>query len=368
MILIDFNNFCIIKHSGVVSLVLEEEKKEFKRTGLVNISEEKKREMQKSFLNFCVSEINYLSNKYKNYGNIIFANDYRKDLYWRKQIHLDYKKSRDIKKSNPFDDETNKIFSLSKKKFMNFLKETEIPFIEKLTTIYNNKEVSIEADEIIATISFSDPSKHLIVSNDGDYHQLLLLNNVKIYNPVHKKIIDKTKSEIKEKIKKDLLTGQSKDDIYPVTYNSHLSDDFLKWLKKEYQIELTDNIESIKLLTEKYTNYIDEYNKIQYDIQTREIEDGKRKSRRKKEAFKSPDLGEVKAIKIIESGIREFIQQNEFYKRNFVLNSQLYMLDSKTIPQVIQQRIKKEYSKFNNVSFNKSLFDKNCLMYGIKNI
>jgi len=369
MILIDFNNICSIKFSGAVEAILEEQKNIYKKSKVLEVNNSDLLKVKSGFMNYVINELSELKKRYSsNYGELCIISDYRKDMYWRKQLLATYKQSRDNKKSNEFDELVWKNFNQFKQELTDILKCLGILVIPGIVTKFNNIEVSCEADETIAMIALHRfYENHLIVSNDGDMNQLLVHKNIRQYDSTLKKLVQKSRSDIDYKITYDLLAGQKKDDIPATTSNAHLDKAFILWMEKEKSIELVDNPETCFDMKTKFKSFVDEYEKKHYDIQTKEINEGKRKVRRNKSAFKSAGMGEKTVFDIITKypNIEDFVNQNIIYKDNYNLNKNLYLLDKKHIPKEIQESIINIFESATKSTFNNSEVIRMSFEYGL---
>ena len=134
----------------------------------------------------------HVRNFRKDYGDVVLCCDNRK--YWRKEFFPFYKAGR--KKSREKSDlDWHMIFDMLAK-FKSELKEN---FPYKVIDVEG-----AEADDIIGTLvpRYATNENILILSSDGDFHQLQTYPNVKQYNPAQKKFVksDNPKLELKEKI------------------------------------------------------------------------------------------------------------------------------------------------------------------------
>ena len=132
----------------------------------------------------------HVRNFRKDYGDVVLCCDNRK--YWRKEFFPFYKAGR--KKSREKSDlDWHMIFDMLAK-FKSELKEN---FPYKVIDVEG-----AEADDIIGTLvpRYATNENILILSSDGDFHQLQTYPNVKQYNPAQKKFVksDNPKLELKE--------------------------------------------------------------------------------------------------------------------------------------------------------------------------
>jgi hypothetical protein len=134
----------------------------------------------------------HVRNFRNEYGEVVLCCDNRK--YWRKEFFPFYKAGR--KKSREKSDlDWHLIFDMLAK----FKQELRENFPYKVIDVEG-----AEADDIIGTLVpiHAPHEKILILSSDGDFHQLQTYPNVKQYNPAQKKFVksEDPKLELKEKI------------------------------------------------------------------------------------------------------------------------------------------------------------------------
>lgn len=97
---------------------------------------------------------------------------------WRKKLYPEYKMNRVTKKlkMTPKEIEVDELFQDYANEFATFLKE------KTMVSVIQSKNA--EADDIIATFIHCHPDdKHVIVSTDSDFHQLIS-DNVTMYDPM----------------------------------------------------------------------------------------------------------------------------------------------------------------------------------------
>lgn len=154
-ILIDFSNlFFRMKHASMKGATLEE------RLGLV---------MHNMF--------NGISKVWRKFDatHCIFAMEGKS---WRKTVYPEYKRNRKVRDLKKTESE----LELDEQFFMAANSFTE--FLQKYTAISVVKADDAEADDVIATFVFDNPNdKHIIISTDSDFHQLLS-DNTSIYDPM----------------------------------------------------------------------------------------------------------------------------------------------------------------------------------------
>jgi len=188
-ILIDFMNMVFINFNIAKSIAIEEKRKK----GENPIFEKKDIPL---FYHTLLKKFNYY---FTTYGNLYICMEGYNSLDWRRSIFPDYKRNRDKSKG---EDEYR------------ILKET-FPVVEQLMTLYPTKILKIdaaEADDIIYTLSekYNPTDTITIISTDNDLSQILnKFENVKLYNPIKMKYIDKHPNILLEKA----IIGDKSDNI-----------------------------------------------------------------------------------------------------------------------------------------------------------
>lgn len=137
-------------------------------------------EMNNFALHVSINSLNSLYNKHK-VDKVVLCWD--QGPYWRKELLPMYKERRKIEaaKGKTFgkDPESLKIFYEQIGEFYEF--------IDKCTSIISLKEPGIEGDDWIARWVQTHPTEeHVIVSSDGDFHQLHKFPGVTQWNPLKK--------------------------------------------------------------------------------------------------------------------------------------------------------------------------------------
>jgi len=136
-----------------------------------------------------------------NPDRVIFAID--SSYNWRKNVYPDYKAQRKLERKKSAID-FDKFFVVLE----TFLSELKSVF----TNIHFLKVDNAEGDDIIATIAKElKTSKITIVSNDGDFVQLMDNPNVSIWNPQKKKITKCINPKMALELK--IIMGDSSDNI-----------------------------------------------------------------------------------------------------------------------------------------------------------
>ena len=344
MIFIDFNNISMMKYSLVQKEVLGPAKDTFKKTGIVEVSSKDLDNLRKGFFNLVLKDLLYYQDRFMtNYNGLVIANDFSRSTYWRKSIYPDYKTNRDKPKQNSFEEIQWSKFWSHKKELLEIIKSLGIKVMEEIefTTEEFGTETA-EADDIIGVLTRMQ-GRHLIISSDGDFDQLLHDNRIRRYDPMAGKLKDITKKEINEKNTYNLIMGQSKDNIPHVKERSSLTDEFISWMKSKYQIELTRDMAST-IDSPKYKNYVEEYTKEMFIEDSKLLAEGKRKKRRNLTPFEKPNFGEVAYNNTFEHmSVDEFLSQNPVYRKNYELNKKLYLLSE--IPSRVIEAIGRAYLK-----------------------
>lgn len=184
MIFVDMNQFVI---SNTMSLISNDE-------------------FSESYLRYNL--IKYLINYekvYANYGQMVLAFDSKN--YWRRDFFPNYKSNRkkERAKSNIDWDRVHAFIRQFKNEFENNLKYTVLE-IDKC-----------EADDIIAVLAIS-LSKHisLVISDDKDFAQLLMFDNIDLFKPRQKKFIRRgeiNSSELHINLQEHIVRGDRSDGI-----------------------------------------------------------------------------------------------------------------------------------------------------------
>tara|TARA_B100000674_G_scaffold421199_1_gene372720 strand:+ start:1617 stop:2429 length:813 start_codon:yes stop_codon:yes gene_type:complete len=153
--------------------------------------------------NFMLSIENLLKkNKIKNYSQLIFCRDCKRDSIWRNEH---FKKYKDTRKH------TSDIGQIFKYTYSNIL-----PHIIQ-NNIYQIKSDNAEADDIVAVITQQIKEKYptykiIILANDHDYLQLVN-SNVTILAGNNKKINDKSNGSAQLDLLVKIIMGDKSDNI-----------------------------------------------------------------------------------------------------------------------------------------------------------
>ena len=264
-------------------------------------------------------------NKYKaNYGNIVVALDSKNS--WRRRFYPDYKSRRRNKEKNDNEQFTSNLLYKFIEIIEKILSHTNI---KVLKTMFNSK-YGIEGDDIIAVLAmYLQDEKHIIYSIDVDFYQILN-DRIKQYHPLERKIIDTpTKRAVDVKMKTFYLKGQAKDSVPSIKYQTELSTDFIKFVKKNYEIELRNDMidKVIKNHKDIVNNYKEETEKDIY----------------KKSRFTEDNL------KLFFDNLEEMLDTNKYYKHNYKRN--LLLLSFYKIPESVKNKILEEYESLEDIKF-----------------
>jgi hypothetical protein len=149
-----------------------------------------------------LNSIRSYNSKYRNkFGELIIACDDKN--YWRRDYFQYYKWSRSKgREESEIDWETVfKIFDMVKQELIDYF---PYRFIRVPKT---------EADDIIATLCFKFNEPTLIVSSDGDFKQLHVLEHVKQFDVLKKKIFKLSPEEAVLYLREHVLRGDGGDGI-----------------------------------------------------------------------------------------------------------------------------------------------------------
>ncbi len=346
MIEVDFNNISTIRYSSAIKIVLEEQKKRYQKTGYVDINNKDYIAIKRAFFNLMLNQLSTIYSKFgAKYGRLVICADFDKSRYWRKVVYPPYKANRDKKTSNDFDTTAKKFEYEHKQEILELFKHLNMIVLDKLEVTKETSRFfrkSLEADEICAVLAQYAPEPNMIVSNDGDFKQMLLRANIKIFNPILGKLEEATKAEIHKKMMIDCLAGQAKDDIRPITYKTKVNKHFIKYMKDTHDIELKES--DIKTMYTKLKSHMQEFEKMMKKLDDEEIKSGKRQKRRNMSAFANASFTTDTAKKWLESRtLTEILDEHKLYRMRYELNEQLYLLDINKLPEDIVDTIIDSY-------------------------
>jgi 5'-3' exonuclease len=126
---------------------------------------------------------------------------------WRKKIYPEYKAHRKAQREKS-DIDWNLFYSTVK----DIKNELKVFFPFKVINIKN-----IEADDIVSVLCRKYPNdEKVIITTDGDYNQLLLVPNTKIYNPTKGSEVKMGRADVIRGLETKILTGDKSDNIKSV--------------------------------------------------------------------------------------------------------------------------------------------------------
>lgn len=354
MILIDAENM-FKRHWSITSKYAFEEFLQDAKDGLrTEPTLQERKDLMRGFMNVVFNEILFFKKKYsRDYGRILIAEDSANP--WRKRIWPIYKahRKRAKKKTVPGEEHIWTDYHMSVNKVLEILDNT--PFLV-LKDLYAEDKHGVEADDIIGVITKNLPEKHLIISTDGDFKQCCN-QRVKQYSPLIKKIKDTpTKKEIYDFLNYSYLMGQAKDNIKAVTFETELSEDFIKWVKEKHDIDIDQTF--VSKIKKQHHGMILEYELEKEKEDDKLLLEGKRKQRRNLTAFSKPKFGEATARKWLED-LDSYMEVNPLYKENYERNKKLMNFDfiDEDIQQIIKDEIQVQQSKEVSMNWVMDLMD-----------
>lgn len=335
MIFIDYNNIFLRYYSVSASLVAPDLKKKLKMNPNVRIPEDDYKKIKSGSFNLILKELLFLKKKFAQYGDLVICSDYNKATYWRKRHFKEYK-VKHPSKPNPVDELLYKNMYQDKDELIELLHLSNIKVLDKIEI----NGASAEADDTIFVLATEIKAPlHLVYSVDEDYNQILT-NTIKKYHPFKKAFVPTpTDKEKGEWALMSCVMGQSKDNVKPVTYQTEISDDFIKWMKTKHELEITKDM--IDVLKEKYSYYMKEYEEEKSKEDDLLIESGKRKQRRYLDAYKKPQMGNVAAKKWIKDF--DTHMKNPVFRENFEVNCRLMLYNR--VDADIKQEIHRRYQE-----------------------
>lgn len=343
MILLDGNN---IAQKTFFSVLGELDKNgDIDKKNFVEEYEFHKKDLLNIYLYEVFNYITGLSNYKSTYGDILIAFDTSNS--WRRRFYPDYKGKRREKEKEK--DRNEKFISKLLYKYMQLVEKLLVDSGFFVLKVRYNETYGIEGDDVIATLVMNlcgDNDKHLISSVDIDFYQLLN-KNVKQYHPIERKILDvPSKRAVNQQLLEWFLKGQSKDSIPSIKAKTELSEDFIKWVKENHDLEVTtaqiDKIET----THQYLN--EEYKAVMFDLDEEEIEAGKRKRQRNLDMYKAT-MFSAKNYKEFEDNLEEMLDTNPRYRHNFKRNQ--ILVDFYKIPKPVQKKILDAYESLEKPEF-----------------
>ena len=180
--------------------------------------------------------------------NVIFACDCSRDSIWRKELHPEYKGTRETKDS--FDPH---VFIHTHEKLLPILIERHGFKILKCQ--------NAEADDIIGVLTRTITEKYrdtsiTIITNDNDYLQLIMNENIKIYNLKKQDLSTRSVGNYQKDLLYKILVGDKSDNIQGLVVNKVAMN-----LINECD---EDEIESRMIDMDKYEKYL--FNKTMIDM------------------------------------------------------------------------------------------------------
>lgn len=341
MIFIDFNNLSSRMYSISIDLVLENEKKQFKKIGYTEVTNKHYNLIKKSFFNLIIKDLAFIKkNHTKTYGTMCIAQDGKKEKYWRSKIFPQYKVGRG--KKNEFDKLAYKNFYIHKEMLLDVLSNLNMLVLRDVEGVFMNSDVSIEADEIIGVLSLALPQKSLAISTDKDLIQLTLNDKIRVYNPIEKQLIKWTKKQINDYNQLQLIKGQTtKKESVSIKHNTELSKEFIKYMKDTHDINVDNSM--IQDINTKYQDIVKDFTKARELESKQLIKEGKRKMALNCSYFAPANFGDVKVKALLDNNtIEEILDMNPLYRERYELNKKLYLLNE--VPKEIKQAIIKAYS------------------------
>lgn len=199
-------------------------------------------------VNKILSDIIRYKNEFgHNFGKTIIATDDRTRNYWRKEVYPLYKSSREdltglypFKQRSPADEMRDIWISVSQT-----LKNSSITPLEVSRA---------EADDIIAVLC-GLPGRHVIISPDKDFLQLLS-DDVEQFSPISKELITKGCELDKLDLLDHIVDGDRSDAIPSIFSHRRASDSFKIWFKKTFGLEITDEVYRAMIAKEPRTELL----------------------------------------------------------------------------------------------------------------
>ena len=333
MILIDGNNLTRRMLHVAVAETLKDFMKDF--NGTVPPTTLQVEEFRRVFLHMVLWEILEMKAKYqRSYGKVFIAFDSKNP--WRKRVFTGYKAKRhDKSKSTPAEQLEDKLFYWAMGALDTILKATDFKVISNLTT---PDGYGIEADDIIGILAPLE--KSVICSNDEDFTQLLN-DQVKQYHPQRKSLLENpTKKDVEMWKQFNIISGQAKDGIPGIMQHCKLSPEFIEWVNKTHNLEITGDM--IEKIEKDHKNLMDEYEKKMLAEDEEAIANGTRKKRRYLTAYEKPRGGEKMVLEFL-ANFDTNMKINARWKEHYERNSVLLLFDR--IPQDVRDTIINEVKK-----------------------
>lgn len=253
--------------------------------------------------NFILNDIFDLNKKF-NDNNIVLCIDNTHKGSWRSEIYKPYKSHRKVSREEnpiPFDVLFTHINEI-------------VDALDKYTSYKVIKVEKAEGDDCILSIcEYIRNEDILIYSSDKDMLQMQKYPNVRQYSPLLKKYITyKDKSDtLNEWLIEHIVLGDDADEVPKIFNETEFTDEFKNFMKEN----------NMSLTVEEFHNLPNEE---------------KEKLNYSGDIFKKLRIGKKKIENHIKNNtLKELIQSNELYVKNFHRNKQLILAEY--IPQEIKQ-------------------------------
>jgi len=161
---------------------------------------------------------------------------------WRYKVYPDYKCSR--KKKRQEQNQTEKEFQ---QKYYDAMKHVIEQF--NCTNIINLHITECEADDIIGVLCTAPNKSIMIITSDSDFHQLLMMPWVSIYDPIKKQKILKTIDEARYSLLEKIIRGDTTDSI-PSSYPRLRKTKIQHW--NENPVDMITELEHNEAFNQKY--------------------------------------------------------------------------------------------------------------------
>lgn len=338
MIFIDGNNTLRRVFHVSMGTTMSTFMKDFKE-GIRKIPDKKELyELQYMTLFYFINDLLDLKTRYKNYGELVITFDGPRS--WRKELYPRYKEGRNRRRT-PEKVIEGKLFSFIQTQAETLLEYTRFIII-KGSDIHIRNDFFPEADDAIGTLVLAFPGlKHLIASTDSDFKQLCNNPNVRRYHPIKKVLLENpSKKDIELWKICNLIGGQGKDSIPPITHFNKLSKEFITWVNEKHDLEIDGTM--MEFIEQEHPDLIKKYEKEMSEIDEEEIKKGKRKKRRYLTAYDNKKFGDMAAMKF-HADFEKNMEINPRYKENYKRNELLLLFDH--IPEFVKDPIISEFQK-----------------------
>jgi len=343
MVLIDGNSVIINSFMSVIYELDKMDEINFDKDNFLSSFMDNKDLFKKAFLNTLEYKIKPNEMKaqfvHKYYGNSFVSIDTQNT--WRKRIYPQYKATR---KKSENKTENDRHINKIRHKYIEFaelyLKDNGYKIIK--ATLDN--DIGVEGDDVIAVLAMEYPlDKHLIISGDKDFTQLLHNQNIDMWylgdRSCEAGLIPRPNTmAMNFKLHTDIIKGQSKDNIKSIFYATELSPKFITHLKS-LGIAIESNDEFVgKFSNEPYfmkiaNDYIESIN----EINKSRIEAGAIKRMPNVSIYKNV---QVKDVNETWNNIEKY---SDRVKMNFDLNKRLVYFT--LIPTDVRKAILSEFEK-----------------------